>query len=405
MKKLIKDVYVDIYCPERYVESLDEELPKDQGFEIIVVKPHESRLLPTHWEKSVRPGWEFKIELSEKWGVLAELSESKAKAKQNKLGDAEIEEISYMVDYLKLDSVGDWVFECSEKLENKPLDPDDFQIKGPKAILEVHREAFRRSSDSKEGIIEFVGYPSIFVKSVPLLNALKAIIEFQSEFDLLSADFRETRRSTDLNLGRFVYPFADLWYHRERLIDYKEEMKGNHDAEYSKITAEHIDMLLGYLDEQSGTEFKETDILRAENPTKCTFNSLWMILKPGSDVYVEEQGQLNAYVIDTITGGVVWGSSESLTKPYSVNVWNLNFDGQFLSRSAKVIEIPPFSGERDITSLSIFPTQLHKDEEGETPLRDVLVERGKRFIEVVKEPTFQEYSGNGRLQGLKTVSV
>lgn len=87
-----------------------------------------------------------------------------------------------------------------------------------------------------------------------------------------------------------------------------------------------------------------------------------------------------------------------------MNVWNLNFDGQILSRSVKEVSISIFDGQREITSLPLFPIKFHVDEDPQNPLRQKLVDRGKRFVDMVKTPTFQEYSGPSRLQGNRTVS-
>jgi hypothetical protein len=201
-----------------------------------------------------------------------------------------------------------------------------------------------------------------------------------------------------------VYPFTDLHHYRERLLQYREEVGETHDTEYTTTCQEHIDILVGYLDGLTTIGVRDAEFLWNNEVPKTTFSSLWLLLKPGTDVFVQEQGKLNAYVIESFSGGVPWGSPNARSRPYIVNVWNLNFDGQILSRSVKEVSISIFDGQREITSLPLFPIKFHVDEDPQNPLRRQLVDRGKRFVDMVKTPTFQEYSGPSRLQGNRTVS-
>ncbi|KAK6823805.1 hypothetical protein RU639_006242 [Aspergillus parasiticus] len=129
---------------------------------------------------------------------------------------------------------------------------------------------------------------------------------------------------------------------------------------------------------------QDAERLRSSPVPKTTFATLWLLLKPG---------------------GVKWNSWSERSGPYVVNIWNLNFDGQRLTRSVKNVYIPILDHAREINSLPLFPVQFHVDVDPQYPLYQQLVDRGKRFVEMVKRPTFQEYSGSSRMQGIRTVSV
>jgi hypothetical protein len=77
-------------------------------------------------------------------------------------------------------------------------------------------------------------------------------------------------------------------------------------------------------------------------------------------------------------------------------VWHLAIVGTKLQRRQKVIHVPIFDSEREITSLPLYPIRFHKDPLGGPSLEEELVQRGKRFFELVKSPAFREYSGRGR---------
>jgi hypothetical protein len=76
-----------------------------------------------------------------------------------------------------------------------------------------------------------------------------------------------------------------------------------------------------------------------------------------------------------------------------VKLWNLDFDGKTFGRSTKTVLIHLFDGEREIQTLPVYPVRFHQDKEGDKPLRETLVERGKIFVDVIKKPTYQEYTG------------
>lgn len=419
LKELIKIVFTENLLPDRYGKYLDNpDANIGRRFSIFTVKPEHSHILPRHWEELVEPGWEFRIEFHYTWNVFDEICAAKAKNKtkvarndtDNNDGsgnDCEISKIVYVAKYLVPDRDGDWMFDSNKESEEKiAKNTSDLQI--AKSILEEHREVCWDNTNPalKEGRIVRIGNPVLYIHSPVLLNALKAVISFQSPPDVLDVfNYMRTRAlTTSFEHGRFVYPYTDLHHYRDKLLDYREGVKEAHDEEYSQTCGEHIDTLVEYLYDQPAIALKEAELMWRHETPKTTFASLWLLLKPGSDVYVNEDGKLNAYVVESCSGGIQWGSPDARPMPYCVYVWNLNFDGRVLTRSAKKVYIPVFDWEREISSLSVFPTRFHVGEDPQNPLRQQLVDRGKRFVEMVKKPTFQEYSGPSKLQGIRTVS-
>ncbi|GKZ86132.1 hypothetical protein AnigIFM56816_000983 [Aspergillus niger] len=311
--------------------------------------------------------------------------------------------IVYVARYLQLDSDGDYVLHTTKRLKQK-LE----LTKAPEAhtVLEEHREVYpsaRHGSQKKHGIVDTIGNPILYIHSPILLDALRANIDCQSiPNESRPMDYRAKSITSDLGKGHFVYPFFDLYHYREKLLRYRELVKESHDHKYCKTCGEHIDVLNGYLEALTDVGVKDAERLASDPVPKTTFASLWLLLKPGSDVYVREEGKLNAYVIESFSGGMSWDSNLNGPLPYRVHVWNLNFDGQYLTRSVKAVSIPVFDHDREINTLPVFPVQFHIDEDLQNPLHQQLVDRGKRFVEIVKKPTFQEYSGASKLQGIRT---
>ncbi|KAJ5940511.1 hypothetical protein N7516_000679 [Penicillium verrucosum] len=414
-KKLIKAVF-DTYSTEWLAHYLDEEENTDETFSIIKVQPEHSNILPSHWESLVSPGWEFKLEFTfdvlysiRKRKRLAEEEEAAEKADKEAEGPDVVEElskVSYVATYLAPDSDGDYQRRNTKRLSDKTIFTKISDVQIPKSVIEEHREVYcsnKYPTDPEDDMFDTISSPVLYIHSPIILNALNAIIDCQSRPDKIPrVEYRVEGIESDLGQGRLVYPFTDLHHYRERLLQYREEVGETHDAEYTTTCQEHIDILVEYLDGLTTIGVRDAEFLWNSDVPKTTFSSLWLLLKPGTDVFVQEQGKLNAYVIESFSGGVPWGSPNARSQPYIVNVWNLNSDGQILSRSVKEVSISIFDGQREITSLPLFPIKFHVDEDPQNPLRRKLVDRGKRFVDMVKTPTFQEYSGPSRLQGNRT---
>ncbi|RAL09607.1 ATP-binding protein [Aspergillus homomorphus CBS 101889] len=211
--------------------------------------------------------------------------------------------------------------------------------------------------------------------------------------------------TTNLENGVFIYPFTDLCLYKDRLLAYKSdaahETRLRHSPEYNALCDKHIDVLVRYLYAQPTIGLKEAEDLWAQPIPKTTFKALWLLFRPGAEVYVHEHGKLNAYVVESVEGGTEWSDVYRRPQPYEVKVWNLNYDGRYLTRTVKLINILVFDGEREIRSLPLYPTRFAEDP---VTLHRNLVARGERFVRIMKKPTLQEFTGPSTLQGARTFS-
>jgi hypothetical protein len=239
---------------------------------------------------------------------------------------------------------------------------------------------------------------TLHVRSSLLLNALRSVVKYSSH--------PPTGGEEDcFTSGVFPFPFKELYHHREELLRFKKETSGarsNHTPEYNIVCDEHIDILINYLDNEPYVQINTVKERWAQKVPTTTFASLWLLLKPGCDVYVQEYGQLNAYVVDAVHGGIDRSGSSYIAGKHTIRVWNLVHNGKTIVRRSKTIVVPAFDGELDITSLPLFPTSFHDKLDGGA-LRNALVERGNKFLRIARSPTFLEYTGPGLCQGWKKV--
>lgn len=341
--------------------------------------------------------------------VLEEFAEKKAskdkETKEEPLNKTKpMEEISFFANFYQLDGNNLPHFISRETFKEPIINQVQLAPRGTRSVLCEVRNVFinhckwNRSRTRYDAPIEsddIIGNYVLEIHSTPLLNALNAVIKFQSrdehEKDL---GYYAGNSFTDLKSGRFKFPYLDLYHHMDELIAYKsrmDESRQRHSEDYNNQCDGHIDILIKYLHNQPIVAFSKAILAFNQKVPVTTFSWLWILLKPGSDVYICERGQLNTYVIESIRG--VSPHSTSRPKPYRVKVWNLDFNGKRLGRSSKEVYIPVFDGEREIQSLPLFPVHFHQDKEGQRPLHETLIERGKTFFSVIKHLSYQEYTG------------
>ncbi|KAF2730213.1 P-loop containing nucleoside triphosphate hydrolase protein [Polyplosphaeria fusca] len=207
---------------------------------------------------------------------------------------------------------------------------------------------------------------------------------------------------SDLDSGKFLFPFVDLYHYKDDLLAYKNNFEGakaNHSEEENTECDRHIDVLLKYLYEQPTVALARIEADWTKTVPVTTFDALWLLYKPGSDVFVRERGQLNAYVVESVEG--IQRDVSSRIRPLEVELWNIDFNGKTLGRAKKTINVSVFDGHKEIHLLPAFPVRFHRDQENETPLREKLIERGRNFVKFVRQPAHLEYTGPSTFHRLR----
>lgn len=170
-------------------------------------------------------------------------------------------------------------------------------------------------------------------------------------------------------------------HHRKELEAYKDNHPSNHSAEYREECNQHIDIMLEFLRERFNGELELEEARHNQTPPKCTFEYLWMIFKPGVDVYAQANyapltSPCSVFVVSTAVGD----HSEQAITPYTINMWDLQSNGDSLIRCYANTSFLSFDGEMEITSLAAFPLSFMQEGEKKA-LEDRLIARGKRCYE------------------------
>lgn len=151
-------------------------------------------------------------------------------------------------------------------------------------------------------------------------------------------------------------------------------------------------------------EFADTTIVEKQkyledNCKKVSFVDLWHLFKPGMEVLEPSDKYMQCYRVVKVTTpkhkiipklffplSRNKGKNETTASIHCVYV---DFDGRLLGPVSKRFDISRFEGQKDITSLPVYPLSLIKNK---TTARQMLIERGERFLKVI-QVGHMHYSG------------
>lgn len=254
----------------------------------------------------------------------------------------------------------------------------------------------------KEGILNnkkvsvTVAYTEITIYSPALIKVLRRVVSYYPEVYLAGSSI--TLRE----------PYCMLAHHMKELEDFQRTYRSSEmqdvpnpghygdDFERREIcdeeTYNHIIVLRDVYAATHGDRIEKEEERHAHKPPLATFPMLWLLLKPGATVYAEVKGKLWACVIESVIVDPSVAKRFERWKSYHVNLWFLDFNGQYLGRRSQSVTIPEFEGEREITSLSIIPSE-YLDKEDRGALRKRLENRGKKFYSLLSGAQMH-YSGD-----------
>jgi len=239
------------------------------------------------------------------------------------------------------------------------------------------------------------------IYSPHLLTAIRSLVTYYPA-QLLTGEF--------MPIGA---PFKMLFhYHHdlERLLEESQAQEaarpGNNEAtaletdEFSSLLKErihHLLVLLDYLRPKHLNQIKPAEERFRDGVS--TYEMIWLLLKPGCDVYGKVGGMLTGFVFasakeDKRAYTTPGNRSEERVEHYwAVKAWHLCYiNGKFV-RTTRLFKIVKYDGEQDITTLAVFPCQyLDRSDGGKT--RRSLERRGRIHFEYLKAaPLHIKYKG------------
>ena len=188
-------------------------------------------------------------------------------------------------------------------------------------------------------------------------------------------------------------PFMDLFLNRKVLTEAIEDQDvGSKETDLIQARS-HVQLVLNFLRNDYANLSRKLDELESDTPSGLiTYPELWLLYKPGSIVYTLENGEYEAFVVDSIRG--MNKRQKSTTARFShgrldLTCWSIDYDGEVFGRVWSMHCIAPFHGTREISSLDLIPERF-LPKAGE--VKESLLARGKLFWSLQGQQC-REYTG------------
>jgi hypothetical protein len=177
-----------------------------------------------------------------------------------------------------------------------------------------------------------------------------------------------------------------LFHAREGLVDRvkAEEAK----SIPNKALVEELSVALQYISEDNAST--QASLASLSEYNEITFDLLWALFPPNTTVYTKSNLLREAQICKLQKGE--YGKTATGAKFYSLDLNYVSHDGEKLGWTQDTLKIGQFDGARKVQNLSVVPLDLLP---GKDSIRAQLMQRGKRYMELVSAPrgTYQEYVG------------
>ena len=293
--------------------------------------------------------------------------------------------IVYVLEYKDINT-GDIIF---TKEFNEPQTVQDTLVSGNIAVLEVVTEVrslpkgdLRKAGKDAElpqpPSVHSVAGTRLKINSPAIITALKSVVEYYPGYSFLEKTVT------------IAEPYAILIHHEEELASYRKRwapgtsLSEDQECERKRDTYEHLGILEKFLQDRMGPSVLAEKQRHARG--HATFEMLWMLFKPGTDVYLYHKGNLN------LSAAVIESTDEESRRQWpnvlGIKLWYMQYNGKYLGRERDTRDLARYDGEKEIAMLDVFPCQfLNEDtaQEGFKSQRTQIEERGKMFWRLTKK--------------------
>ncbi|KAH7090217.1 hypothetical protein FB567DRAFT_626231 [Paraphoma chrysanthemicola] len=180
------------------------------------------------------------------------------------------------------------------------------------------------------------------------------------------------------------------------VFHYRQELQAYGEASDDESVREHVDFLLRYMARAMQKELASWQTLMdaTERSPGLEFKDLWMAFKPGELLYTVENSNGYPQIVQLLLIEMVQG--EQKDDKGCAELWRilakvLYCDGTVFTYREWAEKIPKYDGYRSFVDLPIYPLTYHQDA---VLIRQSLLRRGKRWLDVAAGPHQCDYAGS-----------
>ena len=226
------------------------------------------------------------------------------------------------------------------------------------------------------------------IHSTPLLELLRHVISFYPGDD---CDILRGKDATD-DTVTFAAPYT-------MFFSYRKQLQQSLDGDFSDEQKQHLKLLLDFIKKEHPKTSVKLDEIEQGRCHKISFDKLWLLYPPNAAVYSfkgADERQLVVYSHHTND----W-KGKGAPKSIKVVCWEVDYEQGVFKRDFTEFIIDPFAGEKNVTNLELVPATFIPNEK---KLRNKLIARGRRYFELNKVTSLQDYYGNKFPRIFKDVS-
>lgn len=243
------------------------------------------------------------------------------------------------------------------------------------------------------------GHAYIRILSPAVCEALRCVVDYFPKVDLSGTVIK-------------VYePFEIFVFFERELTEYRNRL-GSCDSDAvptscaNRFAHKHIGIVQDFVKE------RVQEVVDAERERHArgyaTFDMLWLLWRPGTDVYFDfhNMGEHEPHVLLQVDFTLTNGT----TKGYSVTCWHIDSNAEWVGPAARQDRIDRFSGEKEITSLRVYPCEYLRFkrglEEGDLKaIRDHFTNRGRVWYDLRRKKRCYYFDGISADFPRRSVSV
>ncbi|KAL9595503.1 MAG: hypothetical protein Q9219_006401 [cf. Caloplaca sp. 3 TL-2023] len=188
-------------------------------------------------------------------------------------------------------------------------------------------------------------------------------------------------------------PLMLLFHNRGKLAEYLQTDRSDPEKATVAQTLEHTKLVMEFLQNECQDVVKAQDNLRVCGPSSVIkYEYAWLLYAPGTVVFSKENGEYEAFVVESIRGCQKHQPSYYSRHTHSsmeLTCWSINYDGEIFGRVWSKHYLAPFEELKEISSLPLIPEAFLPDKDA---VKASLVERGDQFWRLQGQ-CFKEYTG------------
>ncbi|KAI0450531.1 hypothetical protein F5B21DRAFT_425310 [Xylaria acuta] len=210
-------------------------------------------------------------------------------------------------------------------------------------------------------------------------------------------------------------------------------------TEPARSMLSYLKTVLDFIDTNCSHSFTLQTCIRLGSLEKIAFDDLWHLFKPGDLLFSTREGKEQLYRTHYVTGGRLRlrnktkdelersgirrlrrdmdlsGDDDEVTKreyieafgrgtysPLTIDCYSIAFNGKDLGPLDTAVQVSRYNGDRDVSSLPIYPVRFHKD--GEEAVRRRLRECGEKYLSCYGYKTYDGQATIWRICGKKDYS-